>query len=88
MRSSTTSSATKKSSPVQSNSLPPRMNDLIDDEREHLLTNDALHTLADVLATVPDPRSYHGRRHDLPLLLTWPVVAMLCNCNPLEAVGH
>ena len=75
-------------SPVQSTSLPPHVNDLTDDEREQLLTNDALHSLADALASVPDPRSYHGRRYDLPILLTWLMVAMLCNCNALEAVGQ
>lgn len=73
---------------MQSTSLPPQLDDLTDDEREQLLTRDALHSLADVLALVPDPRSRHGRRYDLPFLLTCLVAAMLCNCNSLEAVGE
>jgi predicted transposase YbfD/YdcC len=73
---------------VQSTSLPPQLDDLTDDEREQLLTCDALHSLADVLASVPDPRSRQGRRYTLPFLLTCLVAAMLCNCNSLEAVGE
>jgi predicted transposase YbfD/YdcC len=73
---------------MQSTSLPHQLDDLSDDEREELLTRQALHSLADVLATVPDPRSRHGRRYDLPFLLTCLVAAMLCNCNSLEAVGE
>ncbi|GAC1513333.1 MAG: ISAs1 family transposase [Chloroflexota bacterium] len=73
---------------MQSTSLPPQLDDLTDDEREQLLTSDALHSLADVLGCVPDPRSCHGRRYDLPFLLTCLVAAMLCNCNSLEAVGE
>lgn len=77
-----------RSFPVQSTSLPPQLDDLSDDERERLLTDATLRSLADVLATVPDPRSQHGRRYDLPFLLTCLVSAMLCNCNSLEAVGE
>jgi predicted transposase YbfD/YdcC len=73
---------------VQSTSLPLPLDDLTDEEREQLLTSDALHSLADVLACVPDPRSRHGRRYELSFLLTCLVAAMLCNCNSLEAVGE
>ncbi|MGO8948515.1 MAG: ISAs1 family transposase [Ktedonobacterales bacterium] len=41
----------------------------------------AFHTLA-------DPRSRHGRRYDLPFLLTCLVAALLCNCNSTCAVGQ
>lgn len=50
--------------------------------------SDGLRSLADVLATFPDPRSRQGRRYDLPCLLTCLVAAMLCNCNSLQAVGE
>jgi predicted transposase YbfD/YdcC len=73
---------------VQSTSLPPQLDDLTDDECARLVMMDGLRSLADVLATVPDPRSRHGRRYDLPFLLTCLVAAMLCNCNSLEAVGE
>lgn len=73
---------------MQSTPLPCHLDDLIDDEREQLLTRTALRSLADVLGAVPDPRSRHGRRYDLPFLLTCLVAAMLCNCNSLEAVGE
>lgn len=73
---------------MQSTSLPPQLDDLTDDECERLLMIDGLRSLADVLATVPDPRSRHGRRYDLPFLLTYLVAAMLCNCNSLEEVGE
>jgi predicted transposase YbfD/YdcC len=73
---------------VQSTSLPAPLDDLTDEEREDLLTDATLHSLADVLATVPDPRSRHGKRYPLPFLLTCLVGAMLCNCNSLEAVGE
>src|SRR5205807_10627148 len=39
-------------------------------------------------AVVPDPRSRHGLRYDLPYLLTCLVAALLCNCNSTEAVGQ
>ena len=80
--------ANGRSFPVQSTSLPLRVDDLSDDERERVLTDATLRSLADVLATVPDPRSRHGKRYDLPFLLTCLVSAMLCNCNSLEAVGE
>ncbi len=41
----------------------------------------ALTTLGAVFAAVPDPRSRHGQRYDLPFLLTCLVAALLCGCN-------
>ncbi len=42
----------------------------------------------EVFAHLPDPRSRHGLRYDLPFLLTCLVAALLCNCNHSEAVGQ
>ncbi len=48
----------------------------------------ALSTLPAVFASVPDPRSRHGQRYDLPFLLTCLVAALLCGCDSLDAVGQ
>jgi len=48
----------------------------------------ALTTLPAVFASVPDLRSRHGQRYDLPFLLTCLVAALLCGCDSLDAVGH
>jgi predicted transposase YbfD/YdcC len=48
----------------------------------------ALLSVYEAFAAVPDPRSKHGQRYDLPYLLTCLVAALLCNCNSLEAVGQ
>lgn len=37
---------------------------------------------------IPDPRSAHGQRYPLPLLLTCLVAALLCNCNSTCAVSQ
>lgn len=73
---------------MQSTALPSVLDDLRSDERVVLLTNRSLQSLCDVLACVPDPRSCHGKRYDLPFLLTCLVAALLCDCNSLEAVGQ
>lgn len=44
--------------------------------------------LIEALAQVPDPRRRQGRRYPLPFLLGVLVLAVLCNCNTLEAVGQ
>ncbi len=72
---------------MQSTLLPLQLNTLTDAERESLLTDHTLQSLAAVLASVPDPRSRHGQRYELPMLLTCLVAAMLCGCNSLDAVG-
>jgi predicted transposase YbfD/YdcC len=56
-------------------------------ERQHLLNDVPLCTLAQAFAAVPDPRSRHGRRYDLPFLLTCLVAALLCGCDAPSAVG-
>ncbi len=37
--------------------------------------------LSEAFVAVPDPRGCHGRRDDLPFLLTCLVASLLCNCN-------
>jgi hypothetical protein len=44
--------------------------------------------LAEAFARVPDPRRRQGRRYPLPFLLCALILAMLCNCDTLEAVGQ
>lgn len=73
---------------MQSTALSPLLDDLADETRDALLTDRTLRSLADVLATIPDPRSRHGMRYDLPMLLTCLVAALLCGCNSMEAVGQ
>lgn len=45
-------------------------------------------SLLEAFAALPDPRRGQGRRYPLPFLLSALVVALLCNCNTLEAVGQ
>jgi predicted transposase YbfD/YdcC len=40
------------------------------------------------LERIPDPRRRQGRRSPLPFLLSALVLALLCNCDTLEAVGQ
>jgi len=42
----------------------------------------------EVLATVPDPRSAHGRRHPLGAILSMAVCAMLCGARSLYAIAQ
>jgi hypothetical protein len=44
--------------------------------------------LSEVFAGVPDPRRRQGRRYPLPFLLCARVLALLCNCDTLAAVGQ
>ncbi len=57
-------------------------------QAEILLTEAALHSLADLFEAVPDPRGAYGLRYDLPFLLTCLVAALLCNCDGTEAVAQ
>ncbi len=57
-------------------------------QREQLRNDCALLSLSQAFASLPDPRSRHGLRYDLPFLLTCLVAALLCNCNHSEAVGQ
>lgn len=73
---------------MQSTSLATVFEDLTEEQRSVLLCDTAIRHLHDVFTAVPDPRSRHGRRYELPFLLTCLVCALLCNCNPLDAVGQ
>jgi hypothetical protein len=58
------------------------------EQAEVLLTEAALHSLADLFEAVPDPRGAHGLRYDLPFLLTCLAAALLCNCDGTGAVAQ
>jgi predicted transposase YbfD/YdcC len=58
------------------------------EEQRALLKPAPLVSLYQAFAVVPDPRSRHGLRYDLPYLLTCLVAALLCNCHSTEAVGQ
>src|SRR6266568_3897255 len=73
---------------MYSTSLPLALPVLEPVHRTSLLEEESLMSLDEVFATVPDPRSSHGLRYDLPFLLTCLVAALLCNCNHSEAVGQ
>ena len=45
-------------------------------------------SLMDVLSSLPDPRSAHGRRHPLGAILTLAVCAMLCGARSLYAISQ
>jgi hypothetical protein len=45
-------------------------------------------SLLEVLASLPDPRSAHGRRHPLEAILGLAVCAMLCGARSLYAISQ
>jgi len=59
---------------------------MLDEQSAFLRADGSLLSLYEAFAAVPDPRSRHGQRYDLPSLLTCLVAALLC--NSLEAVGQ
>ena len=61
---------------------------LTDDQRYDLLKEAPLHSLAQLLEAVPDPRGRQGLRYDLPFMLCCLIAALLCNCNGSEAVAQ
>jgi hypothetical protein len=61
---------------------------LTQEQRDHLLAEAALQSLAELLEAVPDPRGAHGLRYDLPFLLVCLVAALLCHCDGTEAVAQ
>ncbi len=73
---------------MYSTALPITLPSLSPDQQQSLQANTALMSLYEAFAAVPDPRSKHGQRSDLPYLLTCLVTALLCNCTSLEAVGQ
>jgi predicted transposase YbfD/YdcC len=66
----------------------PLLPSLRDAQRDQFQTKATLMSLYQALHTVPDPRSRHGLRYDLPFLLTCLIAALLCNCNHSEAVAQ
>ena len=45
-------------------------------------------SLPSFLATVPDPRSRHGRQHPLSAILTAVCCAIMCGSKSYEAIGQ
>jgi predicted transposase YbfD/YdcC len=60
---------------------------LSSDQRTQLLEEQPLLSLYEVFTTIPDPRSKHGLRYELPFLLICLVAALLCNCDSTLAIG-
>ena len=60
---------------------------LAQEQQGSLLASASLQSLCEMFEVVPDPRSAHGLRYDLPFLLTGLVAALLCNCDGTEAVA-
>lgn len=73
---------------MYSTAVPLTLPSLTSDQREQLLQDGPLVSLYEVFATLPDPRSGHGLRYDLPFLLVCLVAALLCNCNSTVAIGQ
>ena len=73
---------------MHSTALTIALPELSPEEHTTLLSDTPLLSLYEAFGAVPDPRSLHGQRYDLPYLLTCLVAALLCNCNSLEAVGQ
>lgn len=73
---------------MQSTPLPLRLDTLSDEACSALLTDRSLRSLVDVFATLPDPRSRHGKRYELPFLLSCLVAGLVCQCNSVDAVSQ
>ncbi len=58
------------------------------DQHAALSTDASLLSVYQAFTAVPDPRSKHGQRYELPYRLPCLVAALLWNCNSLEAVGQ
>src|SRR5437868_15022028 len=73
---------------MYSTALSLTLPDVPNDQRASRLADAPLLSLYEAFAAVPDPRSRHGQRYDLPFLLTCLVAALLCGCDSLDAVGQ
>jgi predicted transposase YbfD/YdcC len=79
----------KKESPLSnSTAVSLTLPSLTSDARQQLLQDKPLLGLYEVFATIPDPRSKHGMRYELPYLLVCLAAALLCNCDSTLAVGQ
>ena len=58
------------------------------EQSDALLAEAALHSIYELFEVVPDPRSAHGLRYDLPFLLTCLMAALLCSCDGTDAVAQ
>ncbi len=73
---------------THSTALPLTLPSLTSDRRQHLLEEQPLLSLYELFTTIPDPRSRHGLRYELPFLLTCLVAGLLCNCDSTLAVAQ
>src|SRR5438309_1929286 len=73
---------------MDSTALPLLFPEMLDEQSAFLRADGSLLSLYEAFAAVPDPRSRHGQRYDLPSLLTCLVAALRGPCNSLEAVGQ
>jgi hypothetical protein len=73
---------------MYSTALSLTLPDLPNEQRASRLAAAPLLSLYEAFAAVPDPRSRHGQRYDLPYLLICLVAAFLCNCNSKDSVGQ
>jgi len=73
---------------MQSTALSTLQTTLVTLTGQGQLDDATLRRLPVAFAAIADPRSRHGRRYDLPYLLTCLVAALLCNCDSLAAVGQ
>src|SRR6266700_4555897 len=73
---------------VHSTALSLTLAGLPKEQHASRLSEAHLLSLYEAFAAVPDPRSKHGQRYDLPYLLTCLVATLLCNCNSKDSVGQ
>lgn len=71
-----------------STALPLTLPSLTSDHRQQFLQEQPLLSLYEVFATIPEPRSKHGRRYELAYLLTCLVAALRGPCDSTLAVGE
>src|SRR5436853_7436386 len=73
---------------MYSTALPLLFPEMLDEQSAFLRARGSLLSLYEAFAAVPDPRSRHGQRYDLPSLLTCLLTALRGPCNSLQAVGQ
>ena len=73
---------------MDSTSWPVCLPELPSSQRERLFKEEALVSISEIFATIPDPRRPQGRRYELAYLLTCLVAALLCGRNSTLAVAE